>query len=41
MRIDGRNNDELRPVEIVPDFTKTTGGSVLINWGGTRVLCTV
>ena len=40
MRIDGRNNDELRPVEIVPDFTKTTGGSALINWGGTRVLCT-
>ncbi len=40
MRFDGRQNNELRPVEIVPDFTETTGGSVLINWGGTRVLCT-
>ena len=40
MRIDGRANDELRKVEIVPDFTRTAGGSVLINWGGTRVLCT-
>ena len=40
MRTDGRANDELRHVEIVPDFTKTAGGSVLINWGGTRVLCT-
>ncbi len=40
MRNDGRKNDELRSVEIIPDFTKTQGGSVLINWGGTRVLCT-
>ena len=40
MRVDERKNDQLRPVEIMPDFTKTTGGSVLITWGDTRVLCT-
>jgi len=40
MRIDNREANELRPVELVPHFTKTTGGSVLINWGNTRVLCT-
>ncbi len=40
MRIDNRGQDELRNVEIIPDFTQTSGGSVLINWGKTRVLCT-
>lgn len=40
MRIDLREADELRPVEIIPDFTKTAGGSVLIRWGDTHVLCT-
>ena len=40
MRFDGRENNQLRSIQIIPDFTKTTGGSVLINWGGTRVLCT-
>lgn len=40
MRFDGRNNDALRPVTIVPNFTDITGGSALISWGGTRVLCT-
>ncbi len=40
MRFDGRENDALRPVTITPDFTKTAGGSVLISWGDTRVLCT-
>lgn len=39
-RFDGRGAAELRPVELIPDFTKTKGGSVLINWGETRVLCT-
>lgn len=39
-RFDGRDENELRAVEIIPDFTKTSGGSVLINWGNTRVLCT-
>ncbi len=40
MRQDGRKTGELRKVEIIPDFTETKGGSVLINWGRTRVLCT-
>ena len=40
MRYDGRQPDELRPVTITPNFTETAGGSVLITWGGTRVLCT-
>ena len=40
MRHDGRNNDELRPVSMIPEFTETTGGSVLISCGKTRVLCT-
>ena len=40
MRIDERLPEQLRPVSIIPHFTRTTGGSVLINWGGTRVLCT-
>ena len=40
MRADGRENNELRPVRLVPDFTVTDGGSALISWGNTRVLCT-
>jgi ribonuclease PH len=40
MRIDHRESDELRPVAFIPNFTRTSGGSVLINWGNTRVLCT-
>ncbi|MBQ3149844.1 MAG: ribonuclease PH [Clostridia bacterium] len=40
MREDGRRPDELREITLIPDFTQTNGGSVLINWGKTRVLCT-
>ena len=40
MRPDGRKENELRAVEIIPDFTKTSGGSALIVWGDTKVLCT-
>ena len=40
MRRDGRQDNELRPIEMIRDFTDTKGGSVLISWGGTRVLCT-
>ncbi len=40
MRFDGRNLDELRNIEIIPNFTQTTGGSCLIKWGKTVVLCT-
>ena len=32
--------DQLRPVEIVRNFTRHAAGSVLIKWGGTWVLCT-
>ena len=39
-RIDGRNNDSLRNIDITVNFTETSGGSVLINWGKTRVICT-
>ena len=35
-----RQNDELRKIEIVRNFTKYAAGSVLIKWGATWVLCT-
>ena len=36
----GRRPDELRPLEIVPDFLEQADGSALISLGRTRVLCT-
>jgi ribonuclease PH len=39
-RPDGRGNDELRPVTFVSDFVRTATGSVLIEQGNTRVICT-
>ena len=39
-RIDGRNNDELRPIEIIPNINKFAEGSCLIRCGNTHVLCT-
>ncbi len=39
-RIDGRRPDELRPVRIHRGYTKFPAGSVLIESGETRVLCT-
>jgi len=39
-RIDGRASDELRPVIIQPHFTKHAEGSVLIEMGDTKVVCT-
>ena len=39
-RIDGRCADALRPVRIVRHFTCHAEGSVMIEMGGTRVLCT-
>jgi len=41
MRVDGRRNDELRPVIITPDYVQYPEGSVLIEMGATRVLCNV
>lgn len=39
-RFDGRAFDEMRPVKITRNFTKMPEGSVLIEVGQTRVLCT-
>ncbi len=38
-RIDGRKNDQLRPVEIIPGVNKFAEGSCLIRCGNTQVLC--
>ena len=40
MRPDGRQPDELRPISFERDFTVQAAGSVLVSFGGTRVLCT-
>lgn len=40
-RIDGRAYDELRPVCITPGFQNFAEGSVLIELGKTRVVCSV
>ena len=39
-RVDGRAYDELRPVRITRAFTDVPEGSVLIECGNTRVMCT-
>jgi ribonuclease PH len=39
-RPDGRKNDQLRPVIITPDVNRYAEGSVLIECGETKVLCT-
>jgi ribonuclease PH len=38
-RKDGRANDELRPVRITRDFVKYPLGSVLVEFGDTKVIC--
>ncbi len=40
-RVDGRAPEALRPVVITPDFISQSDGSVLIEVGRTRVICTV
>ena len=41
MRADGRqHDDELRPLDLIPDFVELAHGSVLYSQGQTRVLCT-
>lgn len=40
MRIDSRTNNQLRPVKITPGFLVTAEGSVLIEVGHTKVICT-
>jgi ribonuclease PH len=39
-RSDNRSPDQLRPVQLTPDFITTAEGSVLIEVGNTRVICT-
>ena len=39
MRIDGRKNEDLRPVKLTLDYVQWAEGSVLIEMGETRVLC--
>jgi ribonuclease PH len=39
-RSDNRTPDQMRPVNIIPDFISTAEGSVLIEVGNTRVICT-
>jgi ribonuclease PH len=39
-RSDKRAPDQMRPVNIVPDFISTAEGSALIEVGNTRVICT-
>ena len=40
MRIDGRSADQMRSLKITPDFISSAEGSVLIELGNTRVICT-
>lgn len=40
MRNDGRENNALRQVRITRNFTKHAEGSVLVEFGDTRVICT-
>ena len=40
MRHDGRAEDELRPLDLIPGFVATADGSVLFSIGRTRVICT-
>jgi ribonuclease PH len=40
MRIDGRKPKQLRPLQISPSYIKTADGSVLIEMGDTKVICT-
>ena len=41
MRPSGRARDQLRPVRITRGYTRHAEGSVLVEFGDTRVLCTV
>ncbi|MDY4078559.1 MAG: ribonuclease PH [Clostridium sp.] len=41
MRVDGRKNEQLRPVKVTRNYTKYAEGSVYIEVGDTKVLCNV
>lgn len=40
-RVDGRKTDDIRPVKITKDYLLHPEGSVLIEMGNTKVICTV
>ena len=40
MRIDQRSNDQLRPITFTRQYTRYAEGSVLVEFGNTKVLCT-
>ncbi len=40
MRNDGRKNNELRPIKFTKNFTKHASGSVLVEFGDTKVITT-
>lgn len=40
IRVDGRAADEKRPLNLIPGYAKYADGSVLVELGDTRVLCT-
>lgn len=40
-RPDGRRPDELRPIRFILDYVDYPEGSVLVEWGRTRVLCNI
>jgi len=39
-RCDKRSGQELRPVKLKKNYIRNAGGSCLIEWGNTRVVCT-
>ena len=40
MRKDGRERDQIRPVKIINNYLMSPQGSVLIEMGNTKVICT-
>ena len=40
MRLDGRENNQIRPVKITNNYLMSPQGSVLIEMGNTKVICT-
>ena len=40
IRFDGRLKDQIRPVKVTRNFTKHAEGSVLMEMGDTKVICT-
>jgi ribonuclease PH len=40
-RADGRRPDQLRPVRFQPGIAPAAAGSILIEWGQTRVICAI